>query len=493
MDENNNKQINKTNKIIITASVIIIFAFVAISIFFIIANGKRKSIENTKQIGQEKSSNVKNVIQGEIISNETIVDNANVTLNKSYGKIDIEFIDENNRVLSEPEKPELGSELIPVKYNSSKLQFEKTTADDSTWYDYSNKIWANAVDSNSNYFVWIPRFAYKITYYSDSTYTNKIGYSDSRGILVIDKNNKNVLTRIAHNSSGLQETGNHYIVEPTFMNDATNSYRNGGWSSNIKGFWVAKYEMSMETNTVSSNSNITISDTVRLTSKPCKTSWRNIDIGNAYYNSYYFNRALESHLMKNSEWGAIAYLSYSKYGTDSYKISNNSSKDFITGGSKIETEVYSSNQIETTTQNLYGVYDLSGGASEYIAAYINNSNQYLAYGKKGEGYLLNENNNTKYKTIYSNTNEEQSYNEKNGNLNYRANLLKRGDAIFETSMNGYQSTSWNTNSSFFMQYDVPFMTRGGTFADSVSAGLFNYNACNGQANASEGFRVCLII
>ena len=491
MNENDNKQVNKTNKIIITASVIIIFAFVAISIILIIINGEKQRTKNTNRIEQEDNIVAENDIQEEAISNETIIDDTNVTLNKSYGKIDIVFIDENNKIISEPEKPAIGDELTPVKYNNSSFKFEKTAADDETWYDYSNKIWANAVDSNSNYFVWIPRFAYKITYYSDSTYTHKIGYSDSRGILVINEDNSNTLTRIAHNSSGLQEVGNHYIVEPAFMNDSINSYRNGGWSSNITGFWVAKYEMSNETDL--SNSNLTTSNSIKLASKPCKTSLRNIDIGDAYYNSYYFNRALESHLMKNSEWGAIAYLSYSKYGTNSYKISNNNSKDYITGGSTIETEVYNTNKTQTTTQNVYGVYDLSGGASEYIAAYINNSNQYLVYGKNGEGYLLSDNSNTKYKTIYSNTNEEQSYTERNGTLNYKSNSLKRGDAIFETSMNGYQSTSWNTNSSFFMQYDVPFMVRGGTFADSVSAGLFNYNACNGQANASESFRVCLTL
>ena len=514
MNEYNDKQMtNKMSKIIITVTVIIIFAFVITAIIAIIVSEKN-SVNNNNQLQNDNNSYFSDDVQTEEISHENIVDDSTITLNKSYGKVDVVFVDENNQIIANPEKPQLGNNLTPVKYNESSYKFEKTNSDDNSWYNYSNKQWANAVDENGNYFVWIPRFAYKITYYSSSTYTHKVGYSDSRGILAINENDPNTLTRISHNSSGLQETGNHYIVEPAFMNDTLNSYRNGGWSSNIKGFWVAKYEVSIEgentnssasqssnilsdanevNNTNTINTNVIISNTIKLASKPCVTSWRNIDIGNAYYNSYNFNRGLNSHLMKNTEWGAIAYLAYSKYGSDTYKISNNNSREYITGGSKIESEVYNVNKNETTTQNVYGIYDLSGGASEFVTAFINNSNQYLSSGKTGAGYMLDVISNTQYKTIYSNTQEEQQYNEKNATLNYRANSLKRGDAIFETSNNGYQNTSWNTNSSFYMQYDVPFMIRGGTYADPISAGLFNYSSCNGQANVSEGYRVCLVI
>ena len=496
MDKDVNDEKNtKKNKIIITVSVIIIFALVFLSIIFIIFKDRNQLKKANNKENMENYVSFEDDVDIEEISNEKIVDDSNATLNKSYGKVDIQFIDENNKIIANPEEPVLGNELIPVKYNNKTLKFETTNSNDNEWYDYSNKKWANAIDENGNYFVWIPRFAYKITYYSSSTYTHKIGYSDSRGILLINENDTNTLTRVAHNSSGLQETGNHYIVEPAFMNDTINSYRNGGWSSNIKGFWVSKYEASKETNINDSQnvSNVTISNDVKLASKPCVTSWRNIDIGNAYYNAYNFNRKLESHMMKNTEWGAIAYFAYSKYGSDTYKIENNNSKEYLTGGSKIETEVYNANKTQSTTQNYSGIYDLSGGATEFISSYINNSNQYLALGKTGQGYMINENTNTKYKTIYSNVNEEQNYNEKNAIANYRANSLKRGDAIFETSSNGYQTTSWNTNSSFFMEYDVPFMIRGGTTADPISAGLFNYSSSNGQANVSQGYRVCLII
>ena len=39
-----------------------------------------------------------------------------------------------------------------------------------------------------------------------------------------------------------------------------------------------------------------------------------------------YKRELDSHMIKNTEWGAVAYLSHSKYGIDgSIRINNNSS------------------------------------------------------------------------------------------------------------------------------------------------------------------------
>ena len=47
------------------------------------------------------------------------------------------------------------------------------------------------------------------------------------------------------------------------------------------------------------------SNYVRAVSKPNVTSWRWITVGNMYTNSYYYDRNKDSHLMKNSEWGAV--------------------------------------------------------------------------------------------------------------------------------------------------------------------------------------------
>ena len=91
----------------------------------------------------------------------------------------------------------------------------------------------------------------------------------------------------------------------------------------------SKYEMSLEVNSshIDTESqaigDVITSNIVRAVSRPAVSSWRNISIGKAYYNSYNYNRDLESHMMKNSEWGAVSYLAYSIYGRNTYKITNN--------------------------------------------------------------------------------------------------------------------------------------------------------------------------
>ena len=71
------------------------------------------------------------------------------------------------------------------------------------------------------------------------------------------------------------------------------------------------------------------------------------------------------------------------------------------------------------------------------------------------------------------------------------NTLLRGDAIFETSNNGYGNYSWETNTSYYVQQDLPFFVRGGDLASGTGAGIFSYNGSSGQASVAQGYRVVL--
>ena len=51
--------------------------------------------------------------------------------------------------------------------------------------------------------------------------------------------------------------------------------------------------------------------------------------------SYNYNRNLDSHMMKNTEWGVVAYLSHSKYGINS-EININNNSNYITGYSAVD-------------------------------------------------------------------------------------------------------------------------------------------------------------
>ena len=67
----------------------------------------------------------------------------------------------NNQTSSNVNAPELIQGMTPVKWNGS--QWVETTTDDKEWYNYSKKQWANVRLADGSMFVWIPRYAYKIT------------------------------------------------------------------------------------------------------------------------------------------------------------------------------------------------------------------------------------------------------------------------------------------------------------------------------------------
>lgn len=494
------KKENKFLKIIITVSVIIILLFaVGFGIYYTINTINKPSEKNEVATSNELEANeIEQIEEAEKVVNNEIIENETDELNKKYGRVDIVWVDKNNKIIAKPLEPVLKG-MVPVKYSDEEKDFVETTKDDTTWYNYENQRWANAMD-NESYFVWIPRYAYKITYYSDSTYSKEIGYSDSRGILKVGENDS--LIRIDSVGPGLTEVGNHYILAPAFSRDTASGYKNGGWDGNLSGIWVSKYEMSMEKDgnqveTVSSkDGNVFTSDSIKAVSKPGVSSWRNIKIGVSYINAYNYNRDLESHLIKNSEWAAVSYLSYSKYGRNGGAVSINSNSKYLTGGNNLKSEIYIYNGKQSTTGNYTGIYDMSGGAWEFISAFINNTYEGLiTYGGNGTGNLCENSRNTKYKTVYSIGNMEKEghiYNSAIANENYLLTRNRRGEAIYETSTSGYGTDSWNTSSSFYPQRDTPFFARGGDFSSGTGAGIFSFNPSNGQADAGVGFRVALV-
>lgn len=489
---------DKRNKRIIIVTLVIIIIFVLAIVSTILLLGSKDEeyanniLENTMIQDKEQEENDK-ILED---NNITIIENNNETLNRKFGKVEIVWIDEKNNIIEEPLKPYLGG-MKPVKFNSRAGEFELVEDENSKWYNYNEQRWANAIADDGSYFVWIPRFAYRIVYYSNGQYTKKIGYCDGRGITKI--NSDGSLTRISTNNTGIRETVNHYIIESAFVRDTSSGYRNGGWNKDLSGIWIAKYEMSMETNgkhTETANSqigNVQTNDNIKAVSKPSVTSWRNINIKNCYLNSYNYDRNRDSHLMKNSEWGAVAYLSYSKYGTNSKTIAVNTSEEYITGGTRVERGVYVSNKNQSTTGNETGIYDLVGGAWEYMSAYIDNGYEGLKeYGGNTELDIYGSKN-SKYKDIYAHdkTDTVSDYDSVFSIRNYALSLKIRGDAIYETSNSGYGNDAWNTNASFFPQSDIPFFIRGGDYHGGTGIGIFSFNGYSGSSNSGESFRVVL--
>ena len=364
--------------------------------------------------------------------------------------------------------PNLKGDMEPVYWDESnnEVNLEDDNFDSTKWYDYNSNKWANAKTSDGSYWVWIPRYEYQVI--------NNVTDSSQAGTV-----NVNFIP-----TSTIEASSSDYYIHPAFRNDSSNNFSNGGWDSELAGFWVAKYEMSMEdgngnhVETTESNGNVALSDTVKIVSKPGVTSWRYINIANSYTNSYNYDRTKESHLMKNSEWGAVAFLTHSKYGRKGQEVTINSNSSYYTGGGTGEA-YKTTNTNQSSTGNITGIYDLNGGAIEYVAAFNGNySGEYYT----GSSYVDAEGNNfantggksTKYATAYSGTLISSAY--------------KRGDATYET-------TGWNGDNEFFITSDRTFFIRSGSYLAGSSAGIFYYNSVNGGYNNEDiyrySFRICL--
>ncbi len=425
----------------------------------------------------------------------------------------------------EVNSPKLKSGMIPVKWKED--SWVVTDSSDDNWYNYENKQWANImltdglvvegiqdaktatlqemknkrVTSVGSMFVWIPRYAYKITenyHKGGDSITGKVEICFLKE--ATNEPAKEGITIVEYNevtTNNYTSFPNGYVVHPAFQ-----------YEQNATGIWVAKFEASHtgcsnQESTGSTDTNVT---TKTLQVKPEVTSWRNIQIGTSYSVCLNYMPTLNSHLMKNTEWGAVTYLSQSVYGKNS-KVWINNSGSYITGSAgnsesasqNIGTNInYTSEQgiKASSTGNVTGIYDLVGGAWEYTASYIENgyvkesgtegaisSNNRYNYGD----VLIKGANKTKYSYVVAGTD--------NATNNYGVNKDKYGDAIYEVSSNSISNwdDAWNAEFSQFPSTDTPFMIRGGAYGSGTLAGIYAFQSNNGMPSTDCGFRPVLVV
>lgn len=445
---------------------------------------------------------------------------------------DVFIVNEQSHIIYYPEGVEAGEEVIYKirekiseigesmyneikKVNAPKINEEEGmklvtfNATTKTWvvdetksdYDYiagegtednTNSKWANAVvtkDGVDSYFVWIPRYAYRITYYTDETKTQvsstNVGYGSIdvkfiKGIGTIAADG--TVCKYADDETLTQSD---YIIHPAFTSNADL----GGGFGELSGLWVGKFESSRSDADATS-----IGESTTLKVAPSVTSWRNTTIGEFYTYAKEYNTNLKSHILKNSEWGAVAYLAYSQYGRNGNEIAVNQCTDKITGGGPGEGEsniynsayAYDATDFETTysyiseqgkkastTGNEYGIYDMSGGGWEYTASYYNGStyspSRYEIY---ASSFATKDGISNEYATVYTGTIEMKNY--------------KKGDATYETS-------AWDKDGVYFVTLEYPFFIRGGCCEDTFGAGLFCFDDYHGGNNSFGAFRTCLCI
>ena len=389
-------------------------------------------------------------------------------------------------------RKEVISEKIVI--TSVPKNWKKTTSNDPEWYDYGTEVnapklgtgmtpivyigenkptekkWANAMTEDGSMWVWIPRYAYSITsgYHSSSTGTIEIKFLKESSNVAYDG------TSAWDNVSGQGK----WNIHPAF-----------NYGQEVSGIWVAKFEAS-RSNATSSNAGS--NNTIKIQSGV--QSWRSITVNDIYTNCLNYNKTLNSHMMKNDEWGAVAYLSKSKYGKQNEEVWINNSSSYITGSAGNSasagtdagtTNDYTSTQgvKASTTGTVYGVYDMSGGAWEYVAGYVNNGNSSLtSYGSS----LVNGD--AKTKNVYSKASSDSCEN------NYNANSGKYGDAVYETSS---KASGWSWDFSWYGDYSefpsgaFPFFIRGNAYDRHTNAGVYSFAGT--QSAGDYSFRPVLVI
>ncbi len=383
-------------------------------------------------------------------------------------------------------EPLISGELIPVELSNNG---SVTYSDQGeSWYNYCEQKWANAVilvDSPSktynvgdiiqesdieSYFVWIPRYRYKLFHanQADGT-TSKLSESIAQEI-EIEFESKD--TPVSNGSKD-----GEWLTHPAFTNFDGN------------GMWVGKFEIGYKGATSELSARVSSSDPTKIQVKPSVYSWRSNAVGNFFKAMYNYNRELDSHMMKNTEWGAVAYLSHSRYGINTeVRINNNS--NFLTGYAANTKDAGSSataNQpyntetgyLASTTGNITGVYDMSGGSWEYVAGYID--------GKAGSSGLTLEEireTYTKYIDVYASDSSTTTYSRR---------IL--GDATGEMGpfySSGNYRNNWYDDYSDFVYSSYPWFGRGGYYSVGSRAGQFSFIRGTGGAYSDGSARLVLL-
>ena len=328
-------------------------------------------------------------------------------------------VESYDRKQNSPNSPMLDEGMIAVKYENNNWVKADRTNLNNDWYNYDELMWANAVtvseSSRSTYlnadvgtvismndietmWVWIPRYSYSIGSEDGTNYYGKQGeFLDTiptQGlpgeidIKFVSENTKDRGTAKYIVSSGIEDNSWYTPDAFTFGDEE------------LRGIWVGKFETSSSNPSAEyGGGNTTELDAMI---KPNVISWRGINVSNAFNvglkmndngNRYGFSNNIDTHIMKNSEWGVVTYLSQSKYGKlgntnfsgANKEIYQNKSNNFITGcswghpsggteancGCQYTYDIEVNGTGASTTGTIYGIYDMSGGAHDNVMGNYN--------------------------------------------------------------------------------------------------------------------------
>ncbi len=419
-------------------------------------------------------------------------------------------------------QPVLQEGLIPVKISDTGV-VTAVSENDDTWFNYDNKQWANAVlvkedgvktrSANKNdlttinpsdilaYFVWIPRYSYKVWQYEGVAET----VPDPPPSIDI----KFVKTSVTETATGVGQ----YYTHPAFNFGGTP----------LSGIWVGKFVTSMA-KTDSCYSSLTngnclyskvtplvvpgvdalrvqsISNQFQTALKFAGGSMTDNAVSFAGSSFYGLTTATDSHMMKNSEWGAVAYLSHSKYGINTEIRRNNfreskankyrrstgcgadsanaNTSTFVTtcaipyGTPSNETYTYP----QSTTGNISGIFDMSGCISQYVMG--NNGNNRCSSEFEAAWFATTGNN--KYYDLY----DSSVFNGSMYTSTAFCTLTTCGGHALNETKEWYSDTAYFATSG----NGYSWFSRG----DAYYAGAFIFTNVDGSDSTSRSFRTVLV-
>ena len=431
--------------------------------------------------------------------------------------------------------PVLAEGMIPVMWNGSDwVKADTTNSNEYAWYSYGDKKWANAVMVNETvselnpstqsaktmatstlssksradyldntktpvgsiinekdilaFYVWIPRYKYKLF---------NVNSEEMDPILIDVQFESKTTAKSAGSSNG------EYLTHPAFTFGTTE----------LDGIWVGKFDTSG-----TENKPTILNDAEPLVRQNVSTQFatsQKFASGTTYLTQTGVSK-VDAHMMKNTEWGAVAYLKQSKYGLGLTDIEvgtwgtggcsskqggagpSASKNDQIVGssGPTLPCDVGNTLTTTSTTGNIYGVYDMAGGALEYVMGVMqDNTNTntpmsgYSTSSNSGfTGKVYDGGNYTSYTgTAFPGSKYYDLY--AYGETDYDSEAYARrilGDATSETR-------GWYSDYMSFAYAKDPWFVRGGDAVTGSKAGVFYAYGFYGSAYWDISFRSVLAL
>ncbi|MDR0957558.1 MAG: hypothetical protein LBM09_03230 [Candidatus Nomurabacteria bacterium] len=309
-------------------------------------------------------------------------------------------------------------------------------------------------------------------------------------------------------------------------------------STDLNGIWIAKFETtgSVTAPTVKPNLKSQTAQVIGVqydiaasigVLDPNKTGGNNTTVSQ---NSHSLN-TFKSRMIKNSDWGAAAYLSASKYGAGVNNVQINSASTSMRDGNgtasasgitgcgpsnngntatyadaditgttnydQVATTCSKGNaqrnyygtlgQLASTTNNVYGIYDMSGGAWDYVMSNRTTSGSQTT--TSGTTYLATPITNSAYYDAYKTTaalgdTSQNRFGTQPTGSNTNEHLYNNDVCVFETCGGqalhetktiqtvSENNQSWGSDGAIFVSSGSPWFDRGGSSNRGNDTGVF---------------------